>query len=195
MDANIYAPPKAAVVEPDSAIEARHPFYVVSTRKFTTLFLATLGIYVVFWFYLNWRRYKTATGASVLPAVRAVFSVFFVHALFRAVDETAAERGVAHRWPRQAIATQMVVFLILANMMDRMSAKGLWAPYADLLSFVCIPVIALLGVQAQGAINAACGDPAGRSNSTFSKANIFWIVLGGLLWVLAIIGLVEVVMH
>ncbi|WP_374515052.1 hypothetical protein [Niveibacterium sp.] len=195
MDANIYAPPKACVADVEGGKEVAHPFYVVAPRKFLALFVATLGFYLVFWFYLNWRRYKTATGVSVLPAVRAVFSVFFVHALFRAVDLTAELRGVRVQWDRRSIATQMVVFLILGNMMDRMSAKGLWLPYSDVFSFLCLAVLAFLGVKAQAAINGACGDPSGRSNATFSKANIFWIVAGCFMWVLVIIGFVELALH
>lgn len=33
-------------------------FYIVSHRKFTVLFLATMSMYCVYWFYKNWDRYK-----------------------------------------------------------------------------------------------------------------------------------------
>ena len=35
---------------------------------------------------------------------------------------------------------------------------------------------------------AACGDPAGESNSRLTGANWVWLILGGFLWILVIIG-------
>lgn len=48
-------------------------FYVVSTRKFAILFLATLGLYWIYWFYKNWDRYKdkwpyaSEVGSTIWP--------------------------------------------------------------------------------------------------------------------------------
>lgn len=47
------------VVTPDVVIADAEPmFYVVSKRKFTILFLSTIGLYYLYWFYKNWDRYQ-----------------------------------------------------------------------------------------------------------------------------------------
>ena len=44
------------------AVPGNADFYVVSLRKFYLLYIATLGGYVVYWFYRNWKLQKVATG-------------------------------------------------------------------------------------------------------------------------------------
>ncbi len=48
IDKDIYSPPKAELQ--DIAENTQTTFYVVSERKFTILFLATLGLYELYWF-------------------------------------------------------------------------------------------------------------------------------------------------
>jgi hypothetical protein len=43
--------------------------------------------------------------------------------------------------------------------------------------------------QTQRTINVVCGDPDGDSNSEFTWANYAWMLLGGLLWAVAIWGI------
>lgn len=38
-------------------------------------------------------------------------------------------------------------------------------------------------VQAQAVANAACGDPLGDSNRTFSPMNWLWLLIGAMYWV------------
>ena len=59
-----YKPPEADL---ELAPQDRPGFYVVSKTKFVVLFLATLGVYAVFWFYRNWRMYREHTGQKLWP--------------------------------------------------------------------------------------------------------------------------------
>lgn len=43
--------------------------------------------------------------------------------------------------------------------------------------------------RAQAAINAAEGDTGGSANQNLAGATIFWLLLGGLVWLLALIGM------
>ena len=46
-----------------------------------------------------------------------------------------------------------------------------------------------LRLAAQKAANSAAGDPQGESNNTLTAANIVWMVVGVLLWLLVLLGL------
>lgn len=177
---NVYAPPKSDVT---------HSFYVVGKRKFFILMVATIGIYQVFWFYKNWYAYKGTTGESVLPVMRAIFSVFFVHALFRHVDAQIKRSGHVHKWNAGIAATTTVISLIAESVLSRLSDKGIGSPFTDIASFLALSAVIFNLSRAQDAINISCGDPTGQSNAEITGPNIAWIVIGAILWVFVLIGL------
>jgi hypothetical protein len=84
---NVYAAPTSNLNAPRT--QENGMFYVVSERKFYLLFIATLGMYSVYWFYQNWATYKAGSSygssdaASIWPLGRTILAIFFVHALFR----------------------------------------------------------------------------------------------------------------
>ena len=81
---NLYAPPASEIrgESPAGALQA-HTFYVVSIPKFCVLYVATFGVYGLYWFYMHWQRYRRGHGQheSIWPVPRALFSIFFTHAL------------------------------------------------------------------------------------------------------------------
>ncbi|HEX7261717.1 MAG TPA: hypothetical protein VF258_07870, partial [Luteolibacter sp.] len=148
------------------------------------------GIYQIYWFYQNWRLHKQMTGEKIWPLPRAIFSVFFVHALFREANNQRDRASVQlPAWNHSQQATVLVLLLIISNVIDRLSSQSVGSPITDYLSLLLLfPVVACLA-SAQQKINEACGDPLGESNSKFTAANFFWMVLGGLLWALVGFGL------
>ena len=86
MEEDIYAPPKANLSGPEGAREDRS-FYVVSLKKFWILTIGTAGLYLVYWFIKHWKNWKLASGERLWPFMRMLFSVFFVHHLFRLFEE------------------------------------------------------------------------------------------------------------
>lgn len=186
MEENVYAPPSATLVR-EEAVAA--DFYVVSKRKFYTLFIMTLGLYQVYWYYRNWKLYRRATGEKVLPVMRAIFAVFFVHGLFRRVQAGLRGTGKSFEWNPTALAWWVVGLMLVSEVVDRLSGWEIGAPYTDALGLALIPTLACALVKGQAAINACCGDPTGTSNDCFTLANCAWIVLGGLLYALIAAGL------
>ncbi|MDP5238162.1 hypothetical protein Q9Q94_01395 [Uliginosibacterium sp. 31-16] len=185
MDADVYAPPKADLEIDDGVLEE---FYVVSKSKFLTLYLSTLGLYGIYWYYRNWKQQKQAHGLSIWPLPRAIFQVFFIHSLFRAISDGLRRNGLSYAWNAGSVATPLVIITLISNVADRLSAKDIGEPWTGLISLATLFVMAALLNLAQGAVNAACKDPQGLSNKEFSGANIVWIVLGVIFWALALFG-------
>lgn len=170
-------------------------FYVVSTRKFLVLYLLTFGLYGVYWFYQNWARYNrhspyaARAGNKLWPLPRAIFSIFFTHDLFRKIKTNAGLDPKVGAWAEKSEATILVALLLVSNVLDRAANKSLGSPVTDILSLLILFPLAYYFTRAQEMINACCRDPQGRGNSAFSAANYAWIVAGGLLWILVLIGL------
>jgi multisubunit Na+/H+ antiporter MnhG subunit len=189
METNIYKPPESNVAQ----AELMSPeFYVVSRNKFLILFISTLGIYRLYWFYKNWSLYRKSSGKKILPILRAFFSIFFAHSLFKLFDGKSKEIDNTYKWSPGNMATLYVLFAILENVSDRLSRKSIGEPFTDFILLITLPVIGWTLYKAQISANIACDDPAGAGNSRLTPANYAWIVLGAVFWVIVGLGLYTV---
>ncbi|WP_051311804.1 hypothetical protein [Zooshikella ganghwensis] len=185
MTENLYKVPESVLVENTNEVAS---FYVVSPRKFLILFIATFGLYTLYWFYEHWRQLKTRTKENIWPVPRAIFSIFFTHSLFRRIDKAAKVTGEAFSWSASGMATVYVLSEVVQNVCDRMSAKGFGSPYTDILGVLPIIFVGWSLFRAQKIANIACQDFQGSSNNRITLVNILWIVLGSVFWLLIIVG-------
>ncbi|MGE0326928.1 MAG: hypothetical protein AB7K71_33485 [Polyangiaceae bacterium] len=82
-------PPPSSVMGPELP-----PFYPVGTTKLWVMALATSGLYLIFWFERQWRYVHARTGQPMMPFWRGMFSIFFVHRLFREISAYGHGEGV-----------------------------------------------------------------------------------------------------
>lgn len=185
MSENIYAAPEAEVLDTgNESSDGEQQFYVVSPRKFLTLYIATFGIYSIYWHYKNWAYQKEALNLNIWPIPRGIFNLFFVHALFKAADERITSTGKTWEWNPSMLATGWVVLWLADRVLDRLAQSGAISEIASLLGVLAMPLMAYIAYKAQGAFNTAENDPAGERNDQFTAANIVWIIVGLFIWAL-----------
>lgn len=166
-------------------------FYVVSLRKLAILYLATFTLYTFYWFYKHWDRYKgrhpeaSRFGTTVWLVPRAVFPMFFTHALFFKIRAAGRHLPDAARWPAGWYATFAVAWMVFAEVADRLVG----GTAGDLVSIAAVFPLLWPLLAAQRMANRACGDAQGASNAALSTANKAWIAIGAIAWVVAIAGL------
>lgn len=171
-------------------------FYVVSQRKFTLMFILTFTIYQVYWFYKNWSNYKkqcqlqNSADSDIWPVPRAIFSVFFIHALFRRVDQHADAKQRPLAWDYSTHATTLVVLVVIANLFNSFITGILGVFLGTLVALGLLGGIGYSLRSAQAFINKACGDAQGAANDKLTTANYVWMAVGALMWVLVIFGMV-----
>jgi len=187
---NVYKPPQSNLLQ-DSDTDTRK-FYVVSKTKLSVLFLTTFGIYVVYWFYVNWRNYKDATGQKLRPILRAIFYIFFTHSLFKKVDSELSLKELEFNWSPSIVATLFVFISIARDIFSSFSSNGIDSPLTDILSLVILPIALPFLLKAQDAINISQNDMKGESNCKFTVYNYLWIFVGALLWLSAAINLMGI---
>lgn len=180
MDDNLYAPPASQVVDP-APVATGAAFYVVAPFKFCLLFFATLGAYQLYWFYMQWTRYRRHSGETLWAVPRTIFAIFYTHALARRIDKVLRERGERYDWSPSATATLFVIAQIASTASDRWAAR-MASPLADFLSIAMLIPIGLCVMALQKAANRASGDPQGEANRRLSAANYVWLAVGALLW-------------
>lgn len=189
MQENIYAAPEADLTNTNE--DAVQPaFYIVSPTKFWTLFFFTFSLYGLYWHFKNWKQYKIAyDDNSPMPIMRAIFSIFFTHALFGVIDVRLKDKEKEFSWNPNLWATIGVIALLASRFIDRFTASG---SFTTAIEFAPIPLMIVYGFvlfKAQRAINISCNDPEGRSNSNITFANCVWIFLGTILLMLVLIGI------
>lgn len=188
MQENIYAAPEASLTttSEDSVTAA---FYVVSPAKFLTLYFLTLGFYGLYWHYRQWKQYKIFYDDSdPMPIMRAIFSIFFTHTLFSVIDMRIKDQQKEFSWKPAVLATVAVISLLVARVIDRVTADG---SMSEPIEFVPFPLMILYGfvlLKAQRAANVSCNDPEGASNRNFTLANCVWIFVGAIVLTLGLIG-------
>jgi hypothetical protein len=161
-------------------------FYVVSRRKLIILFIATFGLYAFYWFYKNWSQYRTHGTASqevresIWPVPRAIFSIFFIHSLFRKVKALGQGQPQVAAWRDSLGAWWLVVLSIAISILDRLERKSIGMPYSSYFGYLLMLLLLFAYLKAQSMINASCGDAEGKSNDRLTGANWVWIVIGAL---------------
>ena len=190
-DHNPYSTPDAGIVE--AAIPAEPRFYVVARGKFLALYLGTFGLYGIYWMYKHWANLKRSRKSDEWPVMRAIFSIFFVHSLFAEFDQELSRRQIRFEWNRIGIATMLVVTMLASKVVDRLSWREVGSPYTDVAALLVLPLMAFFAWRGQRAANAACLDPDAIGNRSFTAANIIWLIVGGLWWLLVLMGLFVII--
>lgn len=189
---NVYAPPQAELTPAASAqlvSAALPPFYVVSTTKVTLLSIATFGLYSLYWFWRHWRLHKLDRNLDIWPVPRAIFAIFFAHSLNQEIDQRLRRSGIRYTWSPGTWAMMYVFSTIAARVTSRFLESTLPPGLNLLVIALLLTGITLPLVNAQRAANLACDDPDATLNSRFTIANWAWLALGGLWWLLLLIGL------
>ncbi|MGL6159283.1 hypothetical protein [Microbulbifer sp.] len=188
MEADIYQAPEADLQQEEAV---SNEFYVVSKSKFLILYVTTCGLYEVYWFYRNWSLYKQANNVNMWPVMRAIFSVFFAHSLFRNIDIRVEYSKTGYKWSPEMMAGIYVILSIAGIIAGWVSTSVPEYSILDFVSLITFPMTIWVLYKAQTAINIACDDPEGESNAQLAPANYLWIAIGLAFWALVGFGLYE----
>lgn len=123
-----------------------------------------------------------------MPMMRGVFSIFFIHDLYTLADKHIREKGQVYQWDINGLATSYILLVIASHIVFRLS---FFEPYNHIAGIVILFFICRTVTKGQIGINIAADDPDGVSNSKLTGANYFWMVMGGLFWLLQIAGIID----
>ena len=169
-------PSTPAVRELESAAPAGVFYFPVSLIKLLILSLCTFGLYQPYWLFSHWYYVREREKASISLLCRVFFAVFFCYPLFRRIRATANAQNISPSFSPAGCAAGWIIFTLLS-----LTPLVLVSPFSALF---------LLPVQRTvNAINLAA-DPEHDPNNTFTVVNKVAIVIGGLLWLLLIVGLI-----
>lgn len=169
---NIYAPPQADLKNNSDMLL----FFPTSTRKLIILYIATFGLYPLYWFYKHWSYQKNYTQEKIWPIARAFFAIFFVHSLFKRINHEAPKK-----FSHSLLATVFVILSIASILINNVEAisGGVSVIYISIIGTIITgyPIY-----KAQTIANEVNKDPQGKINNKLSVYNYIFIALGLTYW-------------
>ena len=166
-------------------------FFPVSEGKLITLYILSFGLYGVYWFYKNWQLQAPSINKKIYPAWRAIFSIFFTHALFNRINDKAVTLEMQHKFNANVLATIFVVAIVVSNILDYSSGggdvmQGITSNSFIITSFVLFLLSTYPLVKVQATVNRINNDMLGYLNHHYSLWNYVLIIVGAITWFLII---------
>ncbi len=158
------------------------PFYVVSMGKFSALFIATMGLYSLYWFYRHWRLIGEAQHKNTQPFLRTLLNVVFIPALCTELANAEKAKAQSYAWNPRALALGYITLQVISVAAGFAVSKGHISIYWALIQIPLLFGHYLYLYKFQLVANRVCDDPFGKSNSHFNIHNHIWIVFGVVLW-------------
>lgn len=169
-------PLSAATPVIPSARDSKPIYFPVSLIKFVVMHFCTVGMYQFYWFYKNWRLIQERDQSEASPFWRTVFTFIYCYALFEKVRSSAASLKIDQSISVQVLAGGWILLSMLWILPD---------PYW-LINFSSI----LFLIPVQQAVNRINESmvPGHDRNERFTAWNMVAIVIGGVLFILGVIG-------
>jgi hypothetical protein len=165
------------IIIPDSTEVDKIEINKLSVNKFVILSIVTLGLYELWWIFKSWRFFQDKEKSNILPAMRTVFSIFYLIPLFNKILNLAKNNGYKHSY----VSLFLFMGIILASLFALLPTPFFLAALVSVI-FLIPPFKAL---------NFAVGFCEGFTvinQNKFSKRQIFLLIIGVILWILVIIG-------
>lgn len=191
---DVYKAPEAELIGPQNMTDASE-FFVVSIRKLWIMNLLTIGSYGLVWHYQHWKQFRDSiSDRDIWPVPRAIFTIFFVHALFGLIQDSSQQKG-GSPWNANLLATLYILVAIFSSVLGYLPIDSfLSTPDAAAILYVVNLVLAVLAntyflTKAQAHANFACDDVEGIANSKITWLNMIWIIIFGLYLLAMLIGI------
>ncbi|MBJ8419931.1 hypothetical protein [Acinetobacter courvalinii] len=151
---------------------------IISLKRFIFLSIISLGLYELWWIFKAWRFFAIKDHLNIMPAARAIFSIFFLYSLFKKIREYAKAQGDVQEFSAGWMYIGYILFaLVFANLPD-----PYWLISSVSFMFLIPAFVALNHAKKQDdQLNTVIQEK-------FNIAQIFVIIIGSIFWILLLIG-------
>lgn len=151
---------------------------IISLKRFIFLSIISLGLYELWWIFKAWRFFAIKDHLNIMPAARAIFSIFFLYSLFKKIREYAKAQGDVQEFSAGWMYIGYILFaLVFANLPD-----PYWLISSVSFMFLTPAFVALNHAKKQDdQLNTVIQEK-------FNIAQIFVIIIGSIFWILLLMG-------
>ena len=151
---------------------------IISLNKFIFLSIISFGLYELWWIYKAWDFFNQKEKLNINPALRTIFSIFFLISLFNKILRYAKEKGYSNNYSSILLFIGFFVANLLAKLPD-----PFWL--IAILSFVFM----ILPFKALNFAKRNSTDFIVIEQTSYSGRQIALIVIGVIFWILVLLGL------
>ena len=163
----------------DSEFDDRKRLELLSTNNFVILFFLTMGLYGAWWMYKTWRFFKERENLDIMPAMRAIFAIFFLYSLMEKIQIFAKTLGYSKTYSSSGLYIAFILLNFTGQLPDPM-----WV--ISTVAFLCL-------IPPFNALNYAMkhsDEYYAREAEGFNQRQIILVFCGVVLWGTVIIELV-----
>ncbi|MDK4792932.1 MAG: hypothetical protein OC189_12995 [Acinetobacter sp.] len=150
---------------------------VISVNKFIFLSFISFGLYQIWWIFKAWRFFLIKDKLNIMPAVRAVFSIFFLYSLFNRIKNYAKEQGYINDFSSGWMYLAYLITTLLVYL-----PEPYWLISLCDIIFL-IPAFKALNYAQKQIVTTI-------EQEKFNTSQIILIIIGCIMWLLIFIGFV-----
>jgi len=153
-------------------------FELLTTQKFLFLCFISAGLYEVWWMFKSWRFFRDKDNLDIMPAVRAIFAIFFLNCLFENIQDYAKSNGYLKSFSSVGYFIGFIGLNFLSKLPD---------PYwliSFMSMFFLVPALEALNFGIKNS-----GEYTIIENEGYNNRQIGLIIVGGILWLLILVGI------
>jgi hypothetical protein len=120
-------------------------FYVVPGWRFMLFGVLTAGLYILYWFWKNWKRIKETDGSDIWPIPRTLFSGITSFMLITEINTQLALRDKGDR-----LSAGLGILYLLSNGLSRMP-HPYWMLAPLISGLILLPLVNAIGTVASEA--------------------------------------------
>uniref|UniRef100_UPI00124CE337 hypothetical protein n=1 Tax=Acinetobacter sp. TUM15105 TaxID=2609139 RepID=UPI00124CE337 len=149
----------------------------ISLNKFIDLSIISFGLYQIWWVFKAWRFFLIKDKLNIMPAARAVFSIFFLYSLFNRIKTYSKEQ----EYPHDFSSGWMYLAYLITNLLVYLPEPYWLISLCDIIFL--IPAFKALN-YAQKQIETTI------EQEKFNTSQITLITIGSIMWLLILISFI-----
>ncbi len=150
---------------------------VISVNKFIFLSFISFGLYQIWWIFKAWRFFLIKDKLNIMPAARAVFSIFFLYSLFNRIKNHAKEQEYINDFSSGWMYLAYLITTLLVYL-----PEPYWLISLCDIIFL-IPAFKALNYAQKQIVTTI-------EQEKFNTSQIILIIIGSIMWLLIFIGFV-----
>ncbi|MCU4502261.1 hypothetical protein KTI78_03675 [Acinetobacter sp. WU_MDCI_Abxe161] len=112
--------PESVNLKQTQPIQSNHieNLKIISVNKFIFLSIISFGLYPIWWMFKAWRFFLIKDNLNIMPAARAIFSIFFLYSLFNHIKIYAKEQGYTNNFSSGWMFLAYLITSLLVSLPD-----------------------------------------------------------------------------
>lgn len=160
-------------------------YYNVSIERFLFMIFISLGLFIIYWSYKNWKSIKETNSIEISPILRGIFSAYYIYPLLVNIQ---SNNKLSIDKKDNLSPGKLYLGMIVTNLLGR-SFNVIDNDYGQVLGIIVIMLSFLFLIPAQKYINKINID---KNYSEWSTGLTIVVILGVIIWLCRFLHIIPI---